>query len=51
MPAAAASILEAVSDEARRREKCDSARDSAIDRFSIAKTVQGTIRVYESVVA
>lgn len=51
VPGAAASVLEAVSDEGKRREVCSGARASAVSRFSIEKTVRGTVDIYRSVLA
>lgn len=49
--AAAGNILEALSDTTVRMEMCKRARASAVERFSIAETVRGTIEVYEKVLS
>jgi glycosyltransferase involved in cell wall biosynthesis len=48
---AAAGILEAASGATMTRDRCSEARAFAVERFSIEKTVQGTIGVYESALA
>jgi glycosyltransferase involved in cell wall biosynthesis len=48
---AAQSVVQALTDKAKRDAVCNAARESAISRFSFEKTIDSTIAVYERVLA
>ena len=45
---AAQAVLQVLSDSALRQRRCDRARRFALDRFSIDRTISGTLAVYQT---